>query len=275
MHVRKIMLSGLGVLSALLLACSSAFAQQIAHIEQLLRARASESKATESLAQEEKKTDVSAWIAEDMRRLWRQQRFATYTEPQDSHLTNSNSNSHFTELTAREKFNYAFERAFLRPSPYIWTGVSTVITQLDEEYPPHKDTGDKVADGLSRYAIKFATRSSRSMLVSGIYPIIFDQDPRYRPSNKQGFKSRLLYAVSRVFVTEGGGGNLQPNISRLGGSLTASGLANLWERNTPGHDRIGVGPTFKRFGSMIALDMVQFILLEEFGPDIKKKVFKR
>ena len=113
------------------------------------------------------------------------------------------------------------------------------------------------------------------MFVSGVYPAIFHQEPRYQPSGKQGFKSRLLYAVSQVFVTENDHGDLQPNISRLGGDLTASALANIWERNALHHDRIGVGPTFRRFGSMVGFDVINFIVLREFGPDIKRKLLKK
>ena len=88
------------------------------------------------------------------------------------------------------------------------------------------------------------------------------------------FKSRLLYAASRVFVAESDEGNLQPNISRLGGNLTASALSNIWERNTPGRDRIGVGPTFGRFTRMIGFDVLGFVMAE-FGPDIKRKLLKK
>jgi len=161
-----------------------------------------------------------------------------------------NPNNLSTDLTPKEKLKYGLERAFLSPGGYAFTGVSTVITQFREEDQPHKDAGDKLADGLSRCAIKFGTRTTRSLLTSGVYPIIFNEDPRYKPSHKQDFRSRLLYAASRVFVTEDRSGGLQPNISRLGGALTASALANIWERSTPGHDRIGVGPHFAALASL-------------------------
>ena len=179
-----------------------------------------------------------------------------------------------TSLSANEKLKYALRRAFLRPTPYILTGMGAAFTQWGEKNQPQKDTGDNFADGLSRYAIDFATGTTKIMFVSGIYPVIFHQDPRYKPSGKQGFKPRLLYAASRVFVTESDKGQSQVNISRLAGDMTASALANIWERSTPDHDRIGVVATFNRFAKMIEFDIVRLVITE-FWPDIKRKVLKR
>lgn len=177
--------------------------------------------------------------------------------------------------TAREKLIYGAKRAFLSPGTYILPALSTTIIQLRERPQPQKDRGDKVADALSRYAIQWGTTSSKRFLTSGLYPIIFHQDPRYRPSRRRGFGARLLHAMSRVFVTESRDGRWRVNIAQLGGDLTASALANLWERNTPGHQRIGVGPTFRRFGIMVGLDVVAFVLGKEFWPDIKKKLLRK
>jgi hypothetical protein len=177
-------------------------------------------------------------------------------------------------LTAGEKVRHGFRSAFLRPEGYAFSALSAAITQWREDSQPQKTTEDEVADALSRFARNSATRSTKSVLGSGIYPALFKQDPRYHPSEKKGFGPRALYAVSRVFVTRGDNGESQVNASRLAGTLSASALANIWERSTPGHDRIGVRPTFIRFGRSLAFDALQFVIFREFGPDIKK-IFKR
>ncbi|MEJ7617362.1 MAG: hypothetical protein WKF30_10475 [Pyrinomonadaceae bacterium] len=178
-------------------------------------------------------------------------------------------------LSAREKLNYGAREAFLRPESYIFTGLNAAITEATERDQPHKTSGDRTADGLTRFAINFGTRSARSLLGSGVYPVIFNQDPRYQPSPRKGFRRRTLYAASQVFVTEGARGQLQPNYSRLGGNISASALANLWERSTPGRDRIGVGPTFTRFGITLGVDVLSFVIFREFLPDIKRKLFNK
>ncbi len=175
-------------------------------------------------------------------------------------------------LTAAEKMRRAFKVAFLSPGGYAFAGITAAITEAHERRQPQKSTDDRVADGFSRFAINFGTLSADTLLGDGLYAVLLKQDPRYRPSGKHGFGPRALYAASRVFVAYGDDGRKLPNYSRLGGSLSASALANIWERSTPGHDRIGVGPTFRRFGTDVGFTMLQNILLREFWPDIKRKL---
>ena len=180
-----------------------------------------------------------------------------------------------TPLTAHAKMSRATRSAFLNPAAYAFTAVGAAITESREEDQPQKDTSDRFADGLSRFAINFATRTTSTMFSNGIYPALFKQDPRYFPSNKKGFGPRTAYAMSRVFVARGDNGRAQLNISRLGGSLTASALANVWERNTPGHIRIGARPTFRRFGYSVGYGMLSNIVFKEFWPDIMRLLKKK
>jgi len=273
-HFHKINLFCILALTVILLGGQPAFSQDVSSIRQLPQSKESEKKLVESIVRVEKEQEKAPlWIKPQLAFPREKQPLTDRTYQQANQLTSSPSN--YQPFTESEKLKYAFRKAFLRPSPYIFNAVSATVTQLHEVDEPQKDTGDKFADGLTRYAIKFATGSTRTMFVSGIYPAIFHQEPRYQPSGKEGFKARLLYAASRVFVTQSDQGDLQPNISRLGGSLTASALSNIWERNSINHDRIGVGPTLGRFGRMIGFDVLSFVVLHEFGPDIKKKVFKK
>lgn len=181
------------------------------------------------------------------------------------------ANGTFAPLTAGEKTKRAFRSAFLSPQGYALTAIGATITEAGERDQPHKTTEDRVADGLSRFAINFGTRATRVLLGSGVYPVLLKQDPRYRPSPKKGFGARLSHAASRVFVTDGDDGRPQPNYSRLAGHFSASALANVWQRSTPGHDRIGVDATFSRFGFSVGFDVLQHILFKEFGPDILRR----
>jgi hypothetical protein len=108
------------------------------------------------------------------------------------------------------------------------------------------------------------------MLGSGVYAILFNQDPRYdRAPEGKGFAYRGAHAVSRVFVQRGDNGRVQPAASRWAGSLSASALSNLWERSTPRHDRIGTDATFRRFYSSFINDSINN-LITEFWPDLAK-----
>ncbi|MEW6732400.1 MAG: hypothetical protein AB1489_13815 [Acidobacteriota bacterium] len=176
-------------------------------------------------------------------------------------------------LSTSEKLKYGFQRAFLSPSTYAFPAISATLRVRDED-KPNKSAGDKFADGLSHYARVFGTASSKNLLAYGVYPVLFKQDPRYERSSKRGVFARVAHASSRVFVTRGDNGNLQFNASLIAGNFTASALANVWERSSIADDRIGIDPTFRRFGTMIGFDIVRFIVVREFGPDIKK-LFKR
>ena len=175
----------------------------------------------------------------------------------------------YTPLTGEEKMSRAAKNAFLSPGGYARVAFSSIWTQWNEDSQPHKTTEDEVADGASRFAINFGRRATRSLLGGGVFPILFRQDPRYeRAEDGTGAGARAAHAVSRVFVTRGDNGKLQPNVSSWAGSLSSSALSNLWERSTPGHDRIGTDATFKRFAKNFLWDAVNN-LVREFWPDIK------
>ncbi|HEY9404914.1 MAG TPA: hypothetical protein VIQ24_19815 [Pyrinomonadaceae bacterium] len=175
----------------------------------------------------------------------------------------------YTPLTSEQKMRRAFKSAFLSPQAYGISLVSAAITEYGEDDLPHKDTDDRVADALSRFAIRFSRRATYNLLGNGVYAVAFRQDTRYERAEGKGFGGRVAHAVSRVFVTRGDNGKLQPNYSRFAGQLSASALSNLWEQSTPGHDRIGTDATFKRFGKSFITGSL-FNVINEFIPDIKK-----
>lgn len=172
------------------------------------------------------------------------------------------------DLVAK-KLKYGLTQAFLTWGGYVTTALSAAVTEAREKDQPGKTTGDRAADGLSRYAIDFGTRTTKVFFADAIYPIIFKQSPCYKRSRRPDVPSRLLYAVIRVFVTETDNGALTVNASRIAGDLTAAALANAYEKNTPGFTRIGVTPTFTRFGRMLGTDALSLVA-KEFAPDIKR-----
>jgi hypothetical protein len=173
-----------------------------------------------------------------------------------------------TPLTPEQKMKRAARNAFLSPVGYATTAFSAALTEYTEDDLPHKTNEDRFADFASRWAIRFTSRATNTLLGGGVYPILFKQDPRYRPSSSRNIFKRALHAASRVFVTDDDDGNLEPNYSRWAGSLTSSAIANLYEQSTPGRDRIGTDATFKRFANTFVWDAVNN-LFREFWPDIK------
>lgn len=179
-----------------------------------------------------------------------------------------------TPLTPGQKMRRGLRSAFLSPQGYLNTAFGATLTHFREDEQPHKDSGDRAADWASRFARNFSTRATRRIFSDGIYASAFGQDPRYEPSPRKGFARRAAHAASRVFITRDDEGNHEFNASRLAGNMTGSALANLWEQSTPGHDRIGVGPTFKRFGRSLAFEALSNVVFQEFWPDIMG-IFRR
>ena len=179
-----------------------------------------------------------------------------------------------TPLTPGQKMKRGLRSAFLSPQGYLNSAFGATLTHFREEDQPHKDAGDEAADWASRFARNFSTRAARRIFSDGIYASAFGQDPRYEPSPRKGIGRRAVHAATRVFITRDDEGNHEFNASRLAGNMTGSALANLWEQSTPGHDRIGVGPTFKRFSRSLAFEALSNVIFQEFWPDIMG-IFRR
>ncbi|MDQ3806453.1 MAG: hypothetical protein M3416_21805, partial [Acidobacteriota bacterium] len=173
----------------------------------------------------------------------------------------------YVPLTSGQKMRRAFKSAFLSPQGYALSAFRAVLTQAGEDELPDKEFEDEFGDWAARFARNVANRSTRTIFASGVYPVLFKQDPRYERAPKKSFLRRTGHAVSRVFVTRGDDGDLEPNYSRFAGVVTASGLSNIWERSTPGHDRVGADATVRRIARSFPNDML-FNVVREFLPDI-------
>ncbi|HEX8557257.1 MAG TPA: hypothetical protein VF668_04095 [Pyrinomonadaceae bacterium] len=172
-------------------------------------------------------------------------------------------------LTGEQKVTRSLRNAFLNPASYAIAAFNGGIRQIGEDRLPHKDTEDELADWGSTTARVFATRTTYGFFGNGVYPALFKQDPRYERAPAKNVGRRAAHAVSRLFVTRGDNGNLQPNFSRFAGAATSSALANIWERSTPGHDRVGADATLRRFGMSFVSGAIGN-LVREFVPDFFK-----
>jgi hypothetical protein len=135
-------------------------------------------------------------------------------------------------MTAGEKFQYFAKKSFFSPTPYALSIFGGIIGEAtDKDHGRHMTTGDFLADSMTHAARSFTFRAASNFFEKFAYATIFRQDPRYHRSDKKSVGGKAIYAVTRVFVTQGDRcGCDQFNASFLMGGLTASALSHTWIR---------------------------------------------
>lgn len=162
-------------------------------------------------------------------------------------------NSHPEPLTWKLKFNLGLKVAI---DPVTVTGAGLLATANEIGGTP------KYADGMKGFAERlgasYANQFTDTMLGDAVLPSLLHQDPRYFYRGTGTTKSRMLHAISDIFVTHGDNGRWQPNYSLLGGDLASAAIANTYY---PGPNR-GVGLVFQNFGINLAAHMGGRLLQE-------------
>ena len=101
-------------------------------------------------------------------------------------------------------------------------------------------------------------------------PALVHQDPRYYRMPQARFGKRLIYSISRSYISRSDSGKTIPNYGVLGAYPIGAELANLY---VPGIESDGPS-TAKRIATGLALDPVNNII-NEFLPDVAKHIHVR
>jgi hypothetical protein len=101
-------------------------------------------------------------------------------------------------------------------------------------------------------------------------PALTHQDPRYFRQPQKPFGKRLLYSISRSYISRSDSGKTIPNYGVLGAYPIVAELSNLY---VPGIESDGPS-TAKRIATGLALDPVNNIV-NEFLPDVAKRIHIR
>jgi hypothetical protein len=169
-------------------------------------------------------------------------------------------------LTPRQKYNLAFHQMF-DFSAHLEIGIGAAISQAT-------DGEGSFGQGWRAYGERFgaaeAGNITGSFLVTGFFPHIFRQDPRFFRRGTGGVRSRAWYAFTRTVITRSDQGKAVFNSSNVLGSLVQDGVSNAFY---PAADR-SVAQTFGGWGLQIAQNG-GFNILSEFYPDIVNKVLHR
>ena len=88
-----------------------------------------------------------------------------------------------------------------------------------------RDYGQGAEGFGKRYGAGFADGLTDGLFVTGVYPSLLRQDPRYYRLGDGGFSHRAGYAVTRILVTRQDSGRKAFNFSEVLGSFSSSALA--------------------------------------------------
>lgn len=135
------------------------------------------------------------------------------------------------------------------------------------------DTPHGFGQGGEGYAKRFgsavAGKVSGDFFTLFAYPALFHQDPRYFRRGTGSKGSRLVYAISRTFVTRTDSGGSAFNISQILGQGSSAALTNAYY---PEAERTA-GRTFGRMGLNLGTTM-GLNIFKEFFPSFWSKMSK-
>ncbi len=168
-------------------------------------------------------------------------------------------------LTSGQKFK-AVARGAFDWGEFVWVaGISGIGQLANSESAYHQGL-----EGYGkRYATNFADGTIENFMTAAILPSILRQDPRFYQSSKGSFWHRLGYAASRILITRSDSGSAQFNYSEVLGSALSAGISTYSYH--PRSERT-VTNTLSVWGTQVSYDTLSLVV-KEFWPDIRKKVF--
>ncbi len=168
-------------------------------------------------------------------------------------------------LTSGQKFKLAAQ--YLNPYTFFFVAVEAGVNQARN----HPEGYGQGAEGFGkRYGAGLADGLTDGLFVTGVYPSLFRQDPRYYRLGDGGFTHRTGYAITRILVTRQDSGRKAFNFSEVLGSFSSAALAVTYY---PKEDR-DFSDVAERAGVQFAFD-AGFNVLKEFYPEIERKIFRR
>jgi hypothetical protein len=168
-------------------------------------------------------------------------------------------------LTSGQKFKLAAQ--YLNPYTFVFVAAEAGINQARN----HPEDYGQGPDGYGkRYGAGLADGLTDGLFVTGVYPSLFRQDPRYYRLGDGGLSHRTGYALTRILVTRQDSGRKAFNFSEVLGSFSSAALAVTYY---PKSER-DFSDVAERAGVQFIFD-AGFNLLKEFYPEIERKIFRK
>ena len=164
-------------------------------------------------------------------------------------------------MSPGEKFGLV--KHYFDPFTFVFTSITAGLEQATNEKAGY---GQGAMGYAKRYGADFTDGFTNELFVTGVFPTLLHEDPRYYRLGRGGAFKRTAYALSRILITHGDSGNARINASEFLGNITSGALSMTYY---PQSER-SVSGVFSRMGVEIGYDSL-FNVLKEFYPDLKRK----
>jgi hypothetical protein len=164
-------------------------------------------------------------------------------------------------LQVGEKF--ALVEHYFDPFTFVFTSITAGIEQSTNEKAGY---GQGALGYAKRYGADFTDGLTNELFVTGVFPSLLHEDPRYYRLGRGNAWKRTGYALSRILIARGDSGNNRINASEFLGNIASGAISMSYY---PQNER-SVSGVFTRMSVEIGYDSL-FNVLKEFYPDLKRK----
>ena len=173
----------------------------------------------------------------------------------------SPSLQNYEPMTNVQKFKIASQDAFDRGT----VGLAALFAGEGQLTNANRSFGQGGA-GFGRYfAAAYGDYVIGDYMTEAVFPTLLHQDPRYFRRSTGSGRSRLAYAIGKIFWTHRDSGGTQFNYSELIGNSTAVAISNAYYVNNR-----SATDAVSKLSMQLGVDMTANIL-KEFWPDLERK----
>jgi hypothetical protein len=183
-----------------------------------------------------------------------------------ANYTTVENRDRFGTLSAKTKFKLS-AKTMSDPITVSFIGMMALLGQARNSDPTY---GQGLQGYAKRYGTFYADTGIGTLMTTSVFPTLLHQDPRYFQRGTGSAWHRVMYSVSRIFVTRADSGEVQFNYSEIVGNAVAAGISNTYH---PSNQRT-LGNTLSIWGTDMMLNTVCNVA-KEFWPDIRRKIHKQ
>lgn len=177
------------------------------------------------------------------------------------------SSKNYRPLTGKQRWQLYWRQNYFSVGAYFGPVFTSLV--LDQATGSPRQWGG----GFRGYGLRLGSRTAMAMMQGTFQASLaaaLHEDVRYISSGETGFKKRALHAVAFSFVTYNNQGRTTLNIANLSAYYATTAISTIWlpgQRNTATYT---VTNGTEQIGLSVPVNMLQ-----EFWPDIRRKVFRR